>query len=246
MNPKKITSLILLALSLGSTNANAQIEKGTIFLGGISAFSASPREISDMNGSQKTNSTYFWINPRGGYYLSKSFALGVSLDYHYSRNYQMNNTLAPVLQSSEQETIQNSLGFSILARYNKPLSKRFAFFAEGTLSTQLWDKSKNYLKETNGGITTVISGESKGKIGRNIELVVRPGITYFVSPKFGIDATFASVFANYANVKPDAANGYTSSKGFSTGYSFFPAVLSLGAHFYIAPKPKKQIREEEE
>lgn len=158
----------------------------------------------------------------------------------------MVNTLKPTLNYREQERTENSMGFSILARYNKALSKRFAFFAEGTLTTDILNKTKNYLKETNGGITTVVSGEVNGKIGQSINLVVRPGIAYFVSSKFGVDATFASLFANYANIKPDPANGNTSQKSFSTGYSFFPAALSLGVHYYIAPKPKKQIREEEE
>ncbi|MFA6152076.1 MAG: hypothetical protein WC716_12190 [Chitinophagaceae bacterium] len=246
MNPKKITMLLIAGLTLGSIHTNAQIEKGTTFLGGSSAFNMMPDEYSDPTSKTKSNSTNFWINPRAGYYLSKSFALGLSLGYHYSRDYQMNTILTPVLQSSERERTQNSLGFSILARYNKSISKRFAFFAEGTLSTDILNQSNNYIKETNGGNTTVASGETKGKIGQNLSILLRPGIVYFVNPKFGIDATFASVFADYSNVKPEAANGNLSSKRLNMGYSFFPSGISLGAHYYIAPKPKKQIREEEE
>lgn len=114
MNKAKI--VLLLAASAISTSSFAQIEKGTVFLGGRSNFSFNPSETSNNFGNNKTNSIFFSLSPRAGYYLSKSFAIGLGLDYNYDRGYNMVNALAPNLMYQENESIGNSLNLSILAR----------------------------------------------------------------------------------------------------------------------------------
>lgn len=241
MNKAKI--LLLLAASSISTSSFAQIEKGTVFLGGRSNFRFNPSENSNIFGKNKTNSTFFSLSPRAGYYLSKSFAIGLGLEYNYDRGYNMVNALAPTVMYQENESIGNSLNLSILARYNKALSKRFAFFIDGTISTGVFSKTSDYQKQTTGGTTTITTQEINGKIGQSINFDFRPGIVYFVSPKFGLEATFASVYGNYTNIKPEAKNGNMSANNFLIGYNLYPAGFGLGAHYYFAPKPKKQVEQ---
>lgn len=244
MNKAKI--VLLLAASAISTSSFAQIEKGTVFLGGRSNFSFNPSETSNNFGNNKTNSIFFRLSPRAGYYLSKSFAIGLGLDYNYDRGYNMVNALAPTLMYQENESIGNSLNLSILARYNKALSKRFAFFIDGTISTGVFSKTSDYQKLTTGGMTTITTQEINGKVGQSINFDFRPGIVYFISPKFGIEATFASVYGNYTNIKPEAKNGNMSANNFLLGYNLYPAGFGLGVHYYFAPKPKKLVEEEVE
>lgn len=243
MNKAKI--VILLAASAISTSSFAQIEKGTVFIGGRSVFSTSSSSLSSTSGSSDSKSTGFSIEPQAGYYVSKNWAIGLGFTIRTSNSTQ-NDLNIGTTDFANQQKQQNDFGFNLLARYNKALSKRFAFFVNGTLSTGLWYKEKNTIEQKTGPTTIMNTTIIESRFGQspNFNLDIRPGVTYFITPKFGIEATFASVFASYSSSKPTTSNQNIKSSAFNLGYNLYPAGFGLGVHYYFAPKPQKLVEEE--
>ncbi|MES2477496.1 MAG: outer membrane beta-barrel protein [Bacteroidota bacterium] len=247
MNKRKIKSLLFASISMLSISANAQIEKGTVFIGGRSSFSTSSSSASSPLGSRDSKSTGFSIEPQAGYYVSKNWAIGLGLNVR-TANSTTNDLNSVTTDFTKQQKQEYYFGFNFLARYNKTLSKRFAFFVNGTLSTGIWNKEKNTTEQKTGPTTISNTTINEGNFGEspNFNLDIRPGVTYFVTPKLGIEATFASIFASYGSSKATASNQNIKSSAFNLGYNLYPAGFALGVHYYFAPKPKKQATEETE
>lgn len=245
MNKAKI--VLLFATSILSTSSFAQIEKGTVFMGGRSSFSTSSSSVSSPWGSTDSKGTGFSIEPQAGYYISKNWAIGLGFNFRTSNSTQNDLNIISTDFANQQKQ-QNDFGFNLLTRYNKALSKRFAFFINGTLSTGLWYKEKKTIEQKTGPTTIINTTINEGKFGQSPSffLDIRPGVTYFITSKFGVEATFASVYASYSSSKPTASNQNIKSSVFNLGYNLYPAGFGLGVHYYIAPKPKKQIQEEAE
>jgi hypothetical protein len=247
MNHSKVKSLLLLSASLWSLNTKAQIEKGTLFVGGRSSFGTTNSSISNPFGSSDSKGTNFSIVPQAGYYVNKNWAFGLGFTFN-SVNGTENSLNVVTADYRKVKNQKKDFGFNLLARYNKALSKRFAFFVHSNLSTSLMSKEKITLDESRGSIKVDTTTINEGRFGQspNFKLEIQPGITYFITPKFGIDATFASVFVNYSSTKATASNQNTKSSNFNLGYYFQPSNFWLGVHYYFAPKPKKQVVEEME
>ena len=59
---------------------------------------------------------------------------------------------------------------------------------------------------------------------------IKPGITYFITPKIGIDATFGNLYIDYRKETFD--NGYEN-KSISSGLNLNLSSFGLGVNFYL-------------
>ena len=244
MNKQKIS--LFLAATAVSISSWAQIEKGTDIMGGRSSFSTNSSSVSSPLGSTDSKGTSFSIEPQYGYYLSKNWAILLGFNLGISNATQ--NNFNSVTNDFDKRKIQrNNFGFNVQTRYNKALSKRFAFFLQGTLGANISGKEKTTIEQKIGPTISKNTMVNVGKFGEspNFNLDIRPGVIYFVTPKLGIEATFASVYASFSSTKATAANQNTKASAFNLGYNLYPAGFSLGVNYYITPKPKPQTQEEE-
>lgn len=77
MNKNLIFTGIALFVCFG---ASAQIEKGKILAGGSVGLSSSNyREIVDGSTDYESNSIYFWVIPRAGYFITDALAVGTGI-----------------------------------------------------------------------------------------------------------------------------------------------------------------------
>jgi len=107
------TLLILIAFSI---HLSAQIQKGTVLLGGTVGFN---RISEDGEGI-----TYANFSPTAGFFLTDRFALGSSLDF--------------VLVASDGES-SASFGLTPFARYYLNESGKSRFFGQGKIGFQTGD-----------------------------------------------------------------------------------------------------------
>ena len=110
---------ILLAIAVViiiSTNADAQIKKGAVLLGGSLGFSTRNNKVST---TQDYRSTSFNVSPALGKAIKENLLLGFDLSYGYAKN----EFFSPPVQKT------NSYGAGIFIRKYKVLGKGFLIYS---------------------------------------------------------------------------------------------------------------------
>lgn len=246
MKKTQIIVMLILTSCFQTAPILAQVQKGTVFVGGSSNLqsNSSSTEFNAISISENSG-TQFNLLPQASYYISNNWALGLGFRYRYNYSFSVSN--GPQFGGYyNQERIDNNFGISLMARYNRQLSKRFAFFVQGVVTEGLWGKGKNIIENMNGGIGNKTITEIEYQFGKHLDLNidVRPGISYFITPRFGLEATFASVYFSAFSAKSSSVGGTLKSSGYNMGYNLFPNGFSMAANFYFHPKPKAKPSEE--
>jgi hypothetical protein len=156
---KKFLAFIFL-LILFTSALRAQINKGSVLLGGNVGFSTN--EATDT--SLKNNSVS--LSPVIGTAVKQNLIVGISFSYGHGKN----NLTAPSVQSENE-----SYGAGIFARKYVPLGKGFYLFGEMGL---------NYLSFSD--TYTYISQKTEFKV-QTININLYPGLSYAVSKKLQLE-----------------------------------------------------------
>ena len=221
-----LTLLFLFAITL---SAHSQISKGTWLLGGDLSFGSNSSTNSVVN-TPTTQSNYFNLTPRVGWFISNNLVIGLSPSYSSGSQKTTGNNAGTTTTS----------GFAIapFVRYYKPLNEKWAIFAEFNGIGVNFSSSKFEGNNAPNIIETSSQGYSLG-------IFVRPGVTYFISPKVGIEASLGSLGYGFSHTKTKGKNTnqqpleqemvYNSSSG---GINLSAALqnISLGIHIYLSGK----------
>lgn len=244
MHPSKTKTLLLAIPMLASFSAFAQIEKGTMFIGGRINFNRTSGELDiPTQRSEKSTLLNIGLNPRAGYFISNSFALGIGLDYQNS--YTNNNTVDAFNNSSSRvKSWNNRIGLNVFGRYTKPVGKKFFLFLDGNIATGFGFNKSNQTSNM-GGVITYAEYKTKGlEFGNYVSLLIRPGIIYFISPKFGLETSYGSLGYTYNKVDAGPVSG--SQKSSDLGLNLGTSSLMLGVNYYFKCKPKPVVSQEEQ
>ncbi|WP_330442069.1 porin family protein [Flavobacterium sp. C4GT6] len=178
--------LLSLAAVFAFGLANAQETENNGFAKGDVFLSGSVGFSSESTGDVKTNG--FNITPSAGYFVSENIAVGLSLGYTSTKD-----------EAPNREDIKYSeFGIGAFGRYYFTPANKFSLFG------QLGVGYQNGKYEQ--GSTEVKSD------GFNV--AVAPGINYFVSEHFALEATFGIL--SYSTSKPDF-DGAESTDNFDFG-----------------------------
>jgi hypothetical protein len=218
-----ITTLVILFTFAFS--AHAQINKGNWLLGG---------DISGGSGNQKDTKadTLFskysglTLTPRIGWFVGNNWVIGVAPSYS-GNSYE---------SSGVNGQIYHSTSFSIapFVRYYKSIHEKWAIITEFN-GINLTTSSSN--REDINTLQKYEYSLNSYQIG----LYIRPGLTYFLSPKVGIEASLGSIGFGYTRFnRTTKLSGVTteledSSSGFNGSISLSSLVqnLSIGLHIYL-------------
>ncbi|HET8808649.1 MAG TPA: porin family protein [Flavobacteriaceae bacterium] len=165
--------LLIAAIAVfGFTSANAQETSNGGFAQGDLFISGAVGFGSQKTGDAKTNS--FEIAPRLGYFVSENIAVGIALGYQNSKSEDA--------LGNETEDI-STLALGAFGRYYFMPANQFSLF--GQLGVE-------YLSTEYNIADVKVSG-----FGASLA----PGISYFVSNNFALEATFGIL--GYSTVEPD-------------------------------------------
>lgn len=209
---KKCLLLSIAAIVLASF-ANAQITKGSLFIGGqISGYTN-----KNGTGSSSQTQSSFYVSPSVGTAIRQNLVLGVDLLYGHSKN---ENGLNP-------DTKGNAFGGGVFLRKYVPIVNKFYFFLQGRAGYS-HEKSKG------GSGSFTFSSESN-----NFNLGLYPGVSYALTKALHIEAGFnnlALLSYSHATSKQTGfpTQNSSSNLSFSTGVS--GTNLSFALRFII---PKK-------
>ncbi|WP_347065984.1 outer membrane beta-barrel protein [Flavobacterium sp. WV_118_3] len=156
--------------------ANAQEEaKGEGFSKGDVFISGSVGIKSSKQGDDK--STGFEVAPKVGYFVTNNIAVGAKLGYE---SIKTENAIATTAD-------ENTFKVGVFGRYYTTPSSKFSLFGE--LGAEYWtgkDKIADVKENT-------------------FDIAFRPGISYFVSNNFALEATVGKLGYNSAKLDVDGA-----------------------------------------
>jgi len=185
---RKIYSLTIAMVCI-SVVSNAQISKGSTFLGGSVSFSTGESE-NENTSTYKNEGSSFSIRPQFGKAISTNKVLGVFLNYGNSNYKQVSGT-------SSTDEKSKFYGGGIFLRNYYPLSSRFYLFGEGNLGVNFSD-----LERRNN---STLSSEDKTT---SIGLAITPGISFAAGKKLHLEASLNNLFSmQYSSSKTKYYNG---------------------------------------
>ncbi len=189
MKSKIFLVAILFALTL---QASAQTEKGKIIIGGSLNFAS-----EDKNGESPRKTRTVNIGPTIGLFVSKNFAVGAGLRYHYGKS-------DPIIENyfdgiNYQTTVTHgsrdrSFGVMPFARYYVDIVEHFKLFGQVSFSADFGKQ-----KDIDG--TFVETPSYNYKI---YTAAVNPGFAVFPTKKLAIELSFPLV--NYFSQKYEFLN----------------------------------------
>ena len=188
---KKVLLTAVAVLSLTFVNAQEEKATGAGFSNGDLFMSGAVGFGSETTGNDKT--TGFTFSPKVGFFVNENIALGARLGFDSSKNDDGIDTV----------TKDNSFSAGVFGRYYFTPSAQFSVFAELGVDVS---STKTTIDET--GFPT-IEGKSNG-----FGVAFAPGVNYFLSDNFAIEATWGVL--GYNTNKPDVA-GADSTDNFSLG-----------------------------
>lgn len=181
--------LLSLAAVFAFGLANAQETESNGFAKGDVFLSGTVGFSSESTGDAKT--TGFNIAPSAGYFVNENIAVGLSLGYNSLKNEVPSN---PVTSESKY----TSFGVGAFGRYYFTPGNSFSLFGQLGVGYESGKLEQN-------------SDESKTD---SFNIGVAPGINYFVSEHFALEATFGIL--GYSTSKPDF-DGADSTNSFDFG-----------------------------
>ncbi|MCW3075247.1 MAG: hypothetical protein JWP69_2316 [Flaviaesturariibacter sp.] len=163
---KKLLLVAVAAVS-ASLASNAQINKGTVLLGGSIGASTSEAEQGIFNQKERS----FSLSPTVGYTIRTNTVLGIGFSYGHGKS-----------SFSGDNTSSNHFGGHLFLRRYKSLSKSFYLYGEAGLGYRE-SESEQFHTTTDKSI-----GEQK-----NFFINLTPGVAYAVNKRIHLEASINSI-----------------------------------------------------
>ncbi|MBL7774841.1 MAG: outer membrane beta-barrel protein [Saprospiraceae bacterium] len=182
-------------------------ERGNFVIGTAIGFSSNTSTISQTSGQGEGPESFQWnIAPHVGYFLFENFALGVGLDYTFSREKQPN----------ADKNDDTDLLFGPFGRYYIPFGGDKAVFLEGNFG---FGTSSDNL---------IIDGQPQNISTDIIAFGAGPGFTIFSNDAIGIETLFKY---NFARSRFNTEQGGVTTETTTKTNQF---AISLGIQVYFA------------
>ncbi|MFC5626520.1 hypothetical protein [Algoriphagus winogradskyi] len=217
----------LLVFQLFTFAANAQIQKGSIMLGGSMNYSSGNTEDYYYQTQNTNNRRYkeFRIEPKIGYSIAENWIVGVSfLANTYKSKIEINNSNP--LRSSE--TINYIFGGSVFAKKYFSLSDKFSAFG-GIDFGPNWSKNENSQTDGNSDPTSITNTQFRftGSLST--------GLAFF--PKNWLAIELSTNFFAYTHISALETEDYsTSGPTNSWRFNLDATTLNLGVSFFLNNK----------
>lgn len=227
---KTIIKMIAVAgIVAGSVfSSNAQVTKGTLMFGGslgANITMESTKKVTGAADDKRPGYTEWNLSPTVGYFLSDGLAVGLSLN--------LSSSYVSSISSTDGKTTENimasGLGVSLFARKYMLITEKVYFHGQGSIGYT----SGSYTDRKAVGASGLADNDKY--TFSNIGINVTPGLTYFVSPKWGVDFSLNNIIGyNMTTSKVEdtstSASSETTGGNFAIGAGLTP---TLGLFYYF-------------
>lgn len=220
-----------IAVLAAGTASYAQIGQGSILLGGSLAFSSTGEQTNKtvaggVTTETKTPGFSNWnFSPRVGYFLSDNLAVGLDLGLGQSHVKTVTNGTA------EEKVSSFNLDLGLFARYYMNISDNFYFFGQARVGYRSSSYQDRMPDPANAN--TLIDGPEV--TSNTFGIGITPGLTYFPSPKWGVDFTLGGIIdfsstTSKSEMPNNGGSAESSGSQFGLGFGLNPG---LGLHYYM-------------
>lgn len=214
----------MVAMLFATNFAFAQLSKGNLLVTGAFSVGSTSQEntIAGKTTDGPSTST-FSIIPNVSYFLSDRFAVGLELGYS-----RLSSEVVDVTSSRTTTTkeVTSGLGLSPFVRYYIPLGQKFYFYGQGGFGF-----TSGKVENTITTVTTFLgtqTTETKTESDLSaFNVGFRPGVTYFFTDRFALDASFGLL--NFSNLTEKLGNNET--KNSEINFNIIPSSLTFGLSY---------------
>ncbi len=222
--PMKKLLLGLLVFQFFIFAANAQIEKGSIMLGGSVNFNNSNSE--ELSGTLPDVSAYnydshdFLFNPRFGYSIGNNWVIGTALAFNKGKITRKSaSSTSSSSTMEEQISSHDAFGAALFARKYFPLGDKFSVFGE-LISGANW-RNVNFRSNSSQGT----SSENETKY-TEYQTTLSAGLAYFPKNWLALElstnlVSFTTGEQNQSSRKYDSFSFGLNTSSINLGVSFF-------------------------
>jgi hypothetical protein len=208
--------LVILIACTAVASGFAQPQKGQWLLGGT--LDAANQTFNSSTNPNESKLNQFGIEPKVGFFVARKWALGITAGFAQSGN-----------KTSLEKSQSRSNSLALFARYYQPVRDKLSIFGE--LSGISYTTAASSKTAQDG----TVENEFKSTALRT-GLFIRPGITYFITPRIGIETGFGSLGYGYSasrsTMKRPDETTENKSKGFSGGFNL-SYNFNMGVLFYV-------------
>jgi hypothetical protein len=204
--------------------SQAQIKKGTVFIGGNIGFSNQTAKTTDSVNLPVSPGTSFNFNPSVGWAIKDNLVFGIDLVYGYQKiNYPPSYF--------DYYYKQESYSAGVFLRRYKVLGSGFSIFGQASLH---YSYSKNtYYTNTWAAQSNILGVQSAKNYGGTLGFY--PGIAYTVSRHWQMETGLPNlVHINYTHSKQTYRNQVPNSPESQATSDTFNAGTSLGNYFQFS------------
>ena len=169
--------------------SHAQINKGTIVLGGNIAYDETSSSSNTIPGTPLNKVTELSLNPSFGKAIKDNLVLGFDVAYTH-----MTNSFEP-----EYKDKSDGFGAGVFLRKYKPLGNGFYLFGQSRLGGNYSHGSNTNPPSPNGAVSDITNG-----FGFSLQFY--PGIAYALNHRWQLEMGLPNFFVvNYSNSKETVA-----------------------------------------
>ncbi len=230
---KTTFSTLLLCLLIASSSF-AQLRKGTVLLGGyLHAYSENKDHEKYYYEEERYASVSF--SPVAGVFISDRWVIGLQPSIQYRRSFTA--TADSSYNHYRNDEKSTAYGIGINARYYVPLNEKFTFFTN--LSGVGYSFAKGRTKNERYHQPELNYDRKFQENSFNIGLFAGLGITYFLTPRIGLEATLGQIGYGFTKTRVKilgqaAENEPSTTKNFRGNFNISPGSFGLGLMFYLA------------
>ena len=222
------TKLLLAGICMAcmfTANAQKDIPKGSLLLGGNLSFSSTTFKNPDNTESKSHG---FSIVPSVGIGIRDNLFLGLTLGYNLYKNSSSG------FSSAYDSTTTRGYNAGVFVRKYKPLKNNFYIFLQGGIGASYADRS-----------IEDIPNRTFYQKDLSVNLSVSPGISYAINSKFQIETGFNDLFGvgySQAVMADDRWYAGTSKRNSFNAYTTlnnFGSQLYIGVRLLLQKKDKK-------
>lgn len=216
---RKVILFAITAIVISSA-AHAQMDKGTVLLGGFLFLSSNKVEYTNPVGTTETKGNHFNFTPAIGVAIKSNMFLGLQTGYNHS-------IYKPESSNYKQE--ETDYRAELFLRRYFTLGKGFSLFAQPGIYY-------NTSKQENNKINSETIANSK-----SVGISLYPGISYAISKRFHLEAGIGNIVDMYYSSSDSETTGMPNGGPITekqNAYSFSSSLsssspISIGFRFFL-------------
>ncbi len=213
----------MVAMLFATNFAFAQLSKGNLLVtGAFSVGSTSEENTVAGKTTDGPSTSNFSIIPNVSYFLSDRFAVGLELGYSRLSSEVVDVTSSGTITT---KTVTGGLGLSPFVRYYIPLGQKFYFYGQGGFGFTS-GKIENTITTFSSFFNRTTEVKTESDLSA-FNVGFRPGVTYFFTDRFALDASFGLL--NFSNSTTKLGNSET--KNSELNFNIIPSSLTFGLSY---------------